>query len=107
MTFVDYRLTGKDKDGFEEFFSAKYDVLAEELVQVIANGHRATITWNEKDVCFIASLVCNDERSVNKGCCVSSRSQDWWEALMMSVYKVTKILGDSDWSKMSAGSNWG
>lgn len=105
--FVDVRLAQQDKVQFEQFMQQGDDELGLLLAEFVSNGNKFSLTWDNDNSCFIASATCRDEGSVNLNHCISSRSQDWFEAVMLTVFKATVMLVDKAWSEVTSDRSWG
>jgi len=107
MTFVNFRLGKEEKDEFKAYMSAKPDILSEKLAIFIGEGHKVSLSWDDNNKCFIGSATCKDEGSINNNHCMTSRSDDWFEALMMNVYKANELAAGTAWSDLSESADWG
>jgi len=107
IQFVDMRLSGEHKEGFREWFQRKGDMVALDIATFISNGHKIGITWDDKHTCWIVSATCKDDANVNVDCCVTSRSDEWYEALAMCVYKNDVVANKGRWLDESNEDHWG
>lgn len=106
-TFVEVRLGNAEKNHFHQWMEQDQETLGIELGTFISNDHKLSVSWDDQNVCFVASATCRDESSVNHNCCITSRSQDWFEAIMLTLYKATVLLGDKAWQSQSSDRSWG
>lgn len=107
VTFVQIRLTGEHKDGFEKWSSRKDTDVALDVATFMSNGNKTSITWDDANKCWIVSATCKEESSKNYNHCLSSRSDDWYEAMKMNVYKNDVICNKGSWLDQQQDSNWG
>ena len=105
--FVDIRLDKKQQDLFREFMEKKADDLSLALADFIADGNKTSITWDDENKTFIVASTCKNPDSINLDACISSRSQDWYEALMLNVFKHLVICGAGEWEGESRDKSWG
>lgn len=106
-TFVNIRLTDDQKKEFDGWSKEQGEELASTIAICMANNGKLSVSWDAQNACFIASLTCKDEKSVNMDHCITSRSSDWFEALTLTVFKIDVILKDKPWSSAVQASNWG
>jgi hypothetical protein len=104
--FVNFKLGKEDKIAFEQYMSQKADVLLEDLVVFISEGHKLSQSWDDKNKCFIASATCKDEGSINYDYCLTSRHPEWYPAVMMNVYKHKEMAAGSSWSDLTEEADW-
>lgn len=107
VTFVNVRLSKKDADQFSTYFSRDIRETGEDLTVFISKGHKIGLSWDDKGACFVASATCRDERSPNYNRCITSRSDDWYEAMIMNVYKHDVLFQGGTWVSDDAGGSWG
>lgn len=105
--FAQIRLSEQNKVEFNEWRSkAKFDA-ALEIGVFIANGWKSSITWDDGNKCYIVASTCKNDRDVNHDICVTSRSDDFAEALLLNVYKVTQLYRGKKLPLESGDANWG
>lgn len=107
ITFVDMKLSKENSLDFKEWFSRKAETVALDIASFMSNGHKISITWSNDNSCWIVSATCKDEKNVNVDCCMSSRSDDWYEALAMCCFKNDIIAKGGRWLDESTDNNWG
>lgn len=105
--FAQVTLTADQKDEFHRWWNQKAFDVPLEISTMIANGWKAGLTWDDANKCFIASATCKDERSVNANVCVTSRSDDYTEALLLNVYKVNVLFKNQPLPTERGGNTWG
>lgn len=95
----------KDHKPLVEEFGAS-TAFPDALMHVLANHHRITLIWNEKEECFQANSFCMDETSPNGGLMVSARSDDPSRAIVKLMY-IHDALLPADYSNAGEErSNW-
>lgn len=107
VNFIQIKLTGQHKDGFAEWMERKEAEIALDVAAFMSNGHKTSITWDNENKCWIVSATCKEDDSVNYNCCLSSRSQEWWEAMCMNVYKSDVMCEKGSWLDQQVDTNWG
>lgn len=105
--FVTIRLNGKHKDGFREYMQRPPEEIALDVASFMSSGHKTSITWDDNNACWIVSSTCKDDSSKNLDHCISSRSQEWYEALSMNVYKNNVICNKGAWIDQQEENDWG
>lgn len=105
--FVNLKITGKHKDGFNEWMSRKDPEIQLDVATFMSNGHKTSITWDDNNNVWIVSATCKEESSPNVNCCLTSRSSEWWEAMCMNVYKNDVICAKSSWLDNAESGDWG
>lgn len=106
-TFVDIRLDNKAKTHFNQWMEQGNDEISLLLATFVSNDHKLSLSWDDQNVCFVASATCKDEQSPNHNCCISSRSQDWFEAIALTLYKASVLLGETPWTDVKNDRSWG
>jgi len=106
-TFVNYKLTGKEKEDFIKFAKGDFDTHSKRIVEAMSNGMKFSFSENRENGTAIASLTCRDEGNINFDRCITSRSPDWYEALLMCVFKLDVLGGDNDWLDQAGSDDWG
>lgn len=106
-TFVNLKIQGKHKDGFNTWMQRKDTEISLDVAAFMSNGHKTSITWDDTNNVWIVSATCKEETSVNKDCCLTSRSSEWWEALCMNVYKHDVICSKGSWVDNAESNDWG
>jgi len=98
IQFVDFRLSGDMQLSFEEWHeNAGIDVVVE-LFDLVGMGYKLSVTYDLANNCYIVSLTCRDENSVNFMKCMSGRADEPEQAIAVLVFKHMVVCG-GDWSK--------
>lgn len=106
-TFVNFKLTQTDKAEFREFMGRGDEKVVASFLQAMGYGLKFSISENAEQGFFLAAATCRAEDSVNLDHCITSRSPDWWEAMMMCVFKAEKLGYDESWADMADSDDWG
>lgn len=107
VTFVNYKLTGLEKDDFAGYMSASVEEHAKELVSYMHEGMKFSFSENLEHGFFLASVTCKNDGNINNNRCITSRSNDWYEALMMCAFKISRLGVDEDWLDQTPSDDWG
>jgi len=106
-SFATVRLDVKQKAHFEGWLADNSPAFEELIASLVLTGHKTSFSWDESNDCFIASMTCNDKKSTNFQKVMTSRAQDWFEALMMTVYKIMVVCENEAWPTDRSTNNWG
>lgn len=105
--FITIKIQGEHKNGFSEWMGRKDTETALDVASFMSEGHKTSITWDDKNACWIVASTCKIEASPNHNCCISSRSGEWYEALCMNVYKSNVMCHGGSWQEAQESSDWG
>ena len=105
--FINVRLNQRQKEDFVVWSSRKAEDVALDVAGFISEGHKIGITWDLNNTCWIVSATCKVPGDPNENCCLTSRSDDWYEAMVMCVFKDRVIGKDVPWRDMQEDTNWG
>lgn len=106
-TFVNFKLSGKDKNDFTEYMQKEAEEIHLDIAEAMSSGVKLSLSENRENGFYLAAATMRDEGNINFDRCITSRSPDWWEALVMCVFKC-KLLGYAeDWADMTGDDSWG
>ena len=105
--FVDRRILASEKDDFRKWALAHKDDLLTLLSDVATSEHKVSVTYQPNGDAFIVSFTCNDERSTNYHCIMTSRSDDLGEAIELNLFKVYVLFEGRSWASEDMSKNWG
>ncbi len=92
--FVSCELNAADKAALEQGAMA-YDDAWEGLLDIIPEGYKLSISYDDKTDCFIASLTAGAGTGANAGWCLTGRSSGFDGAVVSLAYKhFTKLSRD-------------
>lgn len=107
FTFYTLNLSQEQRDLFEQMLS-KPDTLMSSVAGCIENGFKLSLSYDDYNECFTASLTCRDESSPNNQKIVTARHNTWDRALLLVAFKVDIVLGYAAWKQQSDDEdNWG
>jgi len=107
VEFITINLDGEAEKLFKSWAPSHLETLNSDLANFIAEEHKVGLSWDQNNACFIASATCKDEKSPNHNCCITARSDDWTEALLLVLFKATVIPSGKAWSDVSRPAAWG
>lgn len=105
--FANVKLTKPQQDEFHRWYEDNNKDIDEYVRQLVNSNHKITLSSDQSNDCVIASVTCKDELSPNYGYVLTSRSDNWLEALCLCVFKDTVVCVDIPWSEAGDTSNWG
>lgn len=103
--FVNARLSSQAEEAFKKWFDDHAADAWELLASVVINGYKFSGSWDATNDCFIFSLTCRDDSSVNANLVLTSRSDSMWEALGLCLFKHL-VLWPEGWPEQQR-QNWG
>lgn len=107
VEFVTINLDAAAEKHFRTYAKDVGDKVVSELALFIAEEHKIGISWDINNNCFIASATCKDEKSENHNLCITARSDDWFEALLLLLYKAKVVANGQPWHNVSRPATWG
>lgn len=105
--FVNYRLSREEKAEFEKWSSRKETDVALDVATFMSAGAKTSVTWDDANKVWIVSSVMKDQDHKSYNQCLTSRSDDWYEAIRLNAYKGLVLAGKDAWATLSEGDNWG
>lgn len=107
VEFVNVSLTKKDKETFKTWYDARIAELPDMVAKFISEGYKISFRWDSDNECYICSATCIDESMENHNKCLTSRSDQWLEALALNLFKTDTLCKDGIWESTETGYNWG
>lgn len=98
VQYIDVPLGERDKEKMKEWF-AKQQNAESFMLELLSDGYRVSFVHDKRNNCVLCSISTPDDRSINFGCILTSRSGDWWRAFMAGYYKHVVIM-KKDWRPM-------
>lgn len=105
--FAAVKLSVADRKKFQDWKKdngADGDVLYTELVR---GGWKGSQSYDQENDCFIWSMTQRNERDINYDVCVTSRSDNMYEAMLLGIYKLLVLYPDQALPTESPRDNWG
>ena len=96
LKFLNQKLTHLEKESFEDWFAdtAKCDIV---FTKALHEGYKVSVQWQADNEVFNALLYPPKDGGINDGMAISSKSNNWYKAAAMSVYKHA-VLAKGDWN---------
>lgn len=91
VTFVSAPLSRDQADEFKRWFAEAMADVDTWVAQALSEGYKMSLTDDRSNDCVIFTLTCKDERSPNFNHALSSRADNWLEAVMMGIYKTYNL----------------
>lgn len=107
VEFINYRLTTAEKADFKKWFSSNQETLFDVVIKTIVSGYKISTSFSTEMDCFVSSITCQDESSPNYNRCMTSRSNDYWEAQALTIYKHLVLSDNGVWEFDTEQQNWG
>lgn len=107
VEFITMPLNEAQKKDFSSRLREMCDSVPEFLLTFGQAGYKFSLTYDESNYCFIASVTCRRAADPNFGYCLSSRAGDPMEALALCAYKTYFCCADCEWDRSPQTRNWG
>lgn len=105
--FVNYKLAGDEKEAFRDYMEKGVEQHSKDIVRLMGAGMKFSFSENRDNGSYIASATMREEANINYDRCMTSRSNDWYECLIMCVYKCDTLGLDEDWVDQAGSDDWG
>lgn len=96
MEFINIRLTAAEKIDFDAWLAKGDKTTLKAVHDACQNDAKLSVSWNEKDDCFIAALAGRED-GVNEGKCITIRSAQWERAIFAIAYVAQVIFSGGVW----------
>lgn len=107
IEFVSRNLLSEEADDFKKWEKGVSAESGSLISQVMLDDYKLSVTYDDNNECFIATLTGKDDQRHNSNKALSARSDDWYEAIMMTLYKHLVLFSGTKWSGSSQKNNWG
>ena len=105
--FVNRNLLAEEGEAFKAWAKKENERIPDMLGQIMVNGYKVTCTWNDNNQCYIATFTGKEDAKHNVNKALSSRSDDWFEALAMNTFKHVILFKSGVWEGDTTKNNWG
>ena len=105
--FADIKLSDADKDHFKMLSEEETTELTDCVATLLEGEYKITFTGDKRNDCVICSVTSRDPTDVNFGYVLTSRSSNWYEALLLSAFKHLYLCDGGNWPKEKRVTNWG
>ncbi len=106
-TFVNFKLSQQDKAEFVKWAARGDEAVQHDFLEALSRGCKMSLSENAEQGFFLASMTMRAEEDINYDYCITSRSPDWWEAVIMNVFKAGKMGWDDSWADQGDSEDWG
>jgi hypothetical protein len=107
MQFANYKLSDTEKGDYAVWIGEQNGDTIQALTDVVASGYKLTTSYDDKNQCFIVSLIGRQEGHPNQDICMSTRHGDLAQAIGMALYKELVLFAGSAWVEATLNSDWG
>lgn len=105
--FVNMTLNEEQKKIFTTWYKSEGERLSDFLGQVMVDDYKVSVNWDDNNQCFIASFTGKEDQRFNSNMVLSSRSDDWYEAIGLNLYKHLILCKSGKWDGETTKNNWG
>lgn len=105
--FAVISLDSEGKELAKQWLAANHKDLDTFFVDLVRDGWKTSLRWDSENDCFIASATCVDDDNRNYDVCVTSRSDNMYEAVLINYYKIYILFDNKKLPVESAKANWG
>lgn len=105
--FVDMRLSQTDKTKFDEWLMSSGEEISDLLNMYCENGYKFSVSYDGNNDCFIGSMTCLGETDNNYRFVLTSRNDNWYNALALCVYKTQVLCENGHWDTSYRPTNFG
>ena len=105
--FVNTRLTAQQASEFREWAKVETGSIVVFIAELLGDGYKLSLTYDHNSNCYVASLTGHGEHAINPSLIMTSRSNDWQEAVMLNAYKHFVIFQGKTWETTETNPNWG
>lgn len=108
VDFVNIRLSPDDKKKFDAWAQQTLPDLADHLLALVSNDYKVSLNLDAQNDCYIVAFTGNSDNRKNKGLCMTSRSGDLIEAILIGLYKHEVLCENGEWGEPEQRDNsWG
>lgn len=105
---INVRLKKEDKPALEAFADSVENDVFHVIDEVLSQGYKLSISWVDAQNSYVVSVSGTDRAKYNKGCTITSWSDEVSEAIMMMGYKVLVLGEKKAWVDLDMPEeNWG
>lgn len=107
IEFVNRNLKEDEAKAFTTWAKNENERIPDHLGQIMVDDYKVSCTWDDRNQCYIATFTGKEDQRVNDNKALSSRSDDWFEALAMNAYKHLVLFKGGAWEGETTKNNWG
>jgi hypothetical protein len=108
VEFVNIKVAPDQKSDFLKWAKTAQDDLGTFLINLVGAGYKLSANCDEQNDCFIVAVTGTQASRENRGLCVTSRSDDLIEAILLAMYKHFVICDSGSWgAPEERNDSWG
>lgn len=107
FTFVSVSIQKSDRGEFQRWAIEQQDNLLDLLERAITDGIKISVSYDLLNDCITASATVVDANKADYNSCITSRSDNVGEALLLTAYKIFVLLEGVAWRTQGTDRNWG
>jgi len=107
FSFVNTRLTAEQATEFRQWSKDNISALVALVTELLGDGYKLSFTYDHNNDCFICSLTGVKGHPINGELVLTSRSDDWQEAILLSAWKHFILFQGRRWETTETRPNWG
>lgn len=107
IEFVNYKLTNDDRTSFLAWQEKNLPHIVRLTTDLLEAGYKLSVSPDMDNGCYIVTVTSTKHSAYNKSRAMTSKSDDWQEAIMLSLFKVFVIFDGKDWEYDAELQNWG
>jgi len=108
VNFVNIRIAPDNREKVLQWILDNEADLGEMLVNLIGDNYKLSLNEDTANDCFIVAITGSDENRVNRGLCMTTRSNDLMECLFMALYKHYVMCDGKSWGEpVDKSTDWG
>lgn len=105
--FSTIALDSEQKEILKGWLKANSADLDEYFHHMVKDGWKTSVTWDDTNDCFIASATQRFDDDKNYDTCVTSRSDNLYEAILITYYKIFILFDGKKLPTEPTKQNWG
>lgn len=105
--FVNINLKQADKAEYAKWVKSHAEGFFDKIADFIERGYKASIRYDHDHSCYIGTWTCVDETHPNYNAALTSRADNYLEALALGIYKTEQLCNDGIWDEQAESRNWG
>jgi hypothetical protein len=107
FSFAQINLNESQRDEFELWLKEQPQDIVENISKFALDGYKLSLSCDFENQCFIASFTQRNIDHPHNSVTVSSRSDDWDEAMMLCAFKVYRLFPGKPLPTERKKFNWG
>lgn len=106
-SFVNVSLSQADKDAVEAWALENEPDFPIVIDDLLYGNYKLSLSWDDYNDCYTASLTCRSETDVNTGLILTGRSSTAFQALAVVLYKHVVYFDSGEWERENRDGGWG